>query len=135
MITVARPARRHRQSIGTDQDGSGTMLIIGVMAVLIMIGAAATLVSGYAVAAHGARNAADLSALSGAHAMSAGADACAAAEEIARSNHVALAGCSVVGEAGDFVITVTVQVDVGTRIPGLPTELTQRAWAGVVPAD
>ena len=135
MITVTGPVRQHAQRIRTDQRGSGTMLIIGVMAVLIMIGAAAALVSGYAVAAHGARNAADLAALSGAHAMSAGADACAAAETTARGNHVALAGCSVVGETGDFVVTVTVQVEVGTRIPGLPTELTQRAWAGVVPAD
>lgn len=135
MIIIKRRSRPHEGAVGTDQRGSGTMLIIGVMAVLIMTGAAAALVSGYALAAHGARNAADLAALSGAHALTAGHDACAAVDLVARANHVTVVGCSVVGETGDFVVTVTVQAEVATRIPGLPTRLTQRAWAGVVPAD
>lgn len=140
MIMVASPVAHRqeqdpRQRGEFDQNGSGTMLIIGVLAALIMVGAAAAVVSGYAVAAHGGRNAADLAALSGAQVMATGGDACAAAGGIARRNHVHLVGCTVSGEEGDFVVAVTVEVTVTTRIPGLPTELTQQAWAGVVPAD
>lgn len=116
-----------------DDRGSGTVLVIGILAVLIMVGAAAALVSGYAVAAHGARNAADLAALSGAQARQSGADPCPVAADIAERNHVRLADCVVSGEDGDFVVAVTVEVTVRTRIPGLPTRLTQHAWAGVVP--
>lgn len=109
------------------------MLVAGVLAALLVFGAAAALVSGYAVAAHGARNAADLAALSGAQVMSDGGDACAAATTIARRNGTTLTRCRVTGEAGDFVVSVTVEVVVDPRIRGLPTRLSQQAWAGVVP--
>ena len=118
-----------------DQRGSGTMLIVGVLAALLLFGAAATLVSGYAVAAHGARNAADLAALSGAQVMRDGGDACAAATTIARRNSTSLTRCRVTGEAGDFVVAVTVEVVVNPGVRGLPTHLTQQAWAGVLPQE
>lgn len=111
------------------------MLIVGVLAALLLFGAAATLVSGYAVAAHGARNAADLAALSGAQTMSEGGDACAAAKTIARRNGTTLTRCRVTGEDGDFVVAVTVEVVVDPRVRGLPTHLTQQAWAGVIPNE
>lgn len=111
------------------------MLMVGVLAALLLFGAAAILVSGYAVAAHGARNAADLAALSGAQTMSGGGDACAGAAAIARRNGTTLTRCRVTGEAGDFVVAVTVEVVVDPRVRGLPTRLTQQAWAGVVPKE
>lgn len=115
--------------------GSGTVLIMMVLLVLAVCGAIGAVATGYALAAHGARAAADMTALGAAQAMRTGGDPCAAAGVLARRNGVQLAACAVDGDPGDFVVSVRVSMQVDLHCPGLPTTLTTRAYAGVVPSS
>jgi secretion/DNA translocation related TadE-like protein len=109
------------------------MLMIGVMIVITVLALTGTCVAAYAVAVHRARAAADLAALSGAVAWSAGEDGCAAARTIARANGTSLADCDQVGDQIDFVITVRVDREVPPMmLPGLPRTVSAKAHAGPV---
>lgn len=127
MTSGTAPARR------AGERGSGTVLIMTVLLVLAVCGAIGAVATGYALAAHGARAAADMTALGAAQAMRTGGDPCTTAADLARRNGTELADCSVAGDPGDFVVSVRVRVHVDLRLPGLPTTLTTRADAGVVP--
>lgn len=113
-----------------DERGGGTLLMVGVMGVVGVFFVVALLVAGYLVATHRARAAADLAALSGAGAYAQGADPCAAARRIARQNGARVVSCDQVGDLVDFVVSVTVAVDVDVRTPGLPRSVGGRAHAG-----
>lgn len=115
-----------------DERGSGSMLMLGVMVVILAFGATITLVATYLLAGHQARAGADMVALSGAAAHAAGDNACRAARTMAEPNRVRVKTCTVVGDDIDFVVTVTVEVRVGTRFPGLPREVSAVAHAGAV---
>ena len=110
--------------------GAGTVLVVGVIAVLL---AAALGVSGLiqAQAAAGrARTAADLAALGGATALSsvlAPGDPCEVAGRVARANGAEVTACTVTGE------DVTVEVSVGARVLGVARTAASAARAG--PAD
>lgn len=106
------------------------MLMVGVLGALMLAGMGAMCMATYLVAAHQARGAADLAALSGAVAMSAGEDGCAAARRVARANAASLLTCDPVGDAVDFVISVRVARTVRLDLPGLPTKITALAHAG-----
>lgn len=110
--------------------GVGTVVMVGVMAVILALTLAGICIAGYLVAATRARTAADLAALSGATAYAAGQDACAAARRNARANGASVVLCNQVGDAVDFVVTVRAQVQVDVRVPGLPTTSTAVAYAG-----
>jgi secretion/DNA translocation related TadE-like protein len=110
--------------------GGGSMLMVGVLTVLLMIGVTGVVVAGYLVAAHRVRTAADLAALSGAAAVASGADGCPAARSNARSNGARLVECGQVGDAVDFVVTVRAEVRVQVMFPGLPQRLGAVAHAG-----
>lgn len=109
--------------------GSGTVLVVGVIAVLL---AAALGVSGLiqAQAAAGrARTAADLAALGGATALSsvlAPGDPCEVAGRVARANGAEVKACTVVEE------DVVVEVFVGVRVLGVARTTTSAARAGPV---
>ena len=113
-----------------DERGSGTMLMVGVLGVLLALGAAAIWAAGYVAAAHKARAAADLAALSAAVAIEAGADGCAVARRVATGNGTTLSVCDRVGDHVDFVVSVEVVRPVRTGVPGLPAEVTAAAHAG-----
>ncbi|MGI8768566.1 MAG: Rv3654c family TadE-like protein [Propionibacteriaceae bacterium] len=113
------------------QQGSGTMLTVGIMTVFLMFGALGAVLGGYAMAAHGARAAADLTALAAAQSMNAGDQPCRVAEDIAERNHAELTGCTLTGTAGDFVVAVSVRARVRFQLPGLPSVVNAHAWAGV----
>jgi secretion/DNA translocation related TadE-like protein len=113
-----------------EERGSGTMLMVGVLGVLLALGAAATLAAGYVAAAHKARAAADLAALSAAVAIEAGADGCAVARRVATDNDTRLSACDRVGDQIDFVVSVEVVRPVRTGVPGLPAQVTAAAHAG-----
>jgi secretion/DNA translocation related TadE-like protein len=115
-----------------DQRGSGTVLMAAIMAVVVALGAAATIVAGYLVGHHRARSAADLAALSGAAAYAQGEDACAEARSAARRNGARTTRCDRVGDPVDFVVTVRVVVEVPVRSPGLPRRVEAEAHAGRV---
>jgi secretion/DNA translocation related TadE-like protein len=112
-----------------DERGSGTMLMVGVLGVLLALATATIWAAGYLAAAHKARAAADLAALSGAVAIQAGADGCAAARRVAVDNGTELSACDRVGDQVDFVISVEVARPVRTGIPGLPAQVTAVAHA------
>lgn len=112
-----------------DERGSGSMLMIGMLTVVLSLGWAAVIVTGYLVAAHRARSVADLAALSGASSVQRGDEGCAVARRMAERQG-ATARCSQVGDAIDFVVTVTATVTVPFTFPGLPAEVSATGHAG-----
>ena len=123
---------RRRTGPARDERGSGTLLVVGVMAVVGVLAAVAIVAAAYLVAGHRARGAADLAALSGAAAYAQGRPPCPAAARLARQNGGRLTHCDQVGDDVDYVVSVTVAVEVGIRPPGLPRVLSGRAHAGPV---
>ena len=109
---------------------SGTMLMVGVVAVVTMFGFTGIVVAGYAMAAHAARAAADLAALSGATDVAAGGDGCSTARTVTQANRAVLDSCSRVGDQVDFVLTVQVAAPVALSVPGLPRSISAVAHAG-----
>lgn len=110
--------------------GGGSMLMIGVMTVVLLFSVGGMCIAGYLVAAHRARAAADLAALSGASALVAGEDPCRAAKRNAEANGARLDSCDHVGDPIDFVVSVRVDVEVGLRVPALPRQIGAAAHAG-----
>ncbi|MDO4900552.1 Rv3654c family TadE-like protein [Actinomyces sp.] len=113
---------------GTER-GSGTVMVLGIIAVVLSLALGATGLIQAQAAAGRARSAADLAALAGATALTsvfAPADPCATAQQVARANGAELADCTVDGE------DVTVTVAVPTRILGIPRRAGAAARAGPV---
>lgn len=85
--------------VGHDaQRGSGTVLLLGVVAVVLMLGVALSTLASAQVARARAQSAADLAALAGAAALrdasfGGGDDPCAVAAEVVRRNGARLASC------------------------------------------
>jgi secretion/DNA translocation related TadE-like protein len=113
------------------------MLMIGMLTVVLSLAWAAVIIAGYLVAEHRARSVADLAALSGASAVQrgdqpgeiGGDQGCAVARRMAERQG-ATARCSHVGDAIDFVVTVTATVPVPVTFPGLPGEVSATGHAG-----
>ncbi len=106
--------------------------MVGVMAVVGVVATAAMVAAVFLVVGHRAHGAADLAALSGAAAYAEGRPPCPAAARLARANDARLVRCDRVGDDVDYVVSVTVEVEVGLRVPGLPRALAGRAHAGPV---
>lgn len=121
-----------RQRILRSERGSASVLIAGILGVVVALSSAALVIAGYAVGHRRARVAADLSALSAAAAYQQGHDACTQADLTARQNGAQVDGCSHVGDAVDFVVTVRVSVPVHNRFPHLPRTVAAEAHAGPV---
>jgi len=79
---------------------------------------------------HQARSAADLAALAGADAISAGREPCAVAKTTATSNKAKMTACTVDSNGVDFIVRVTVQVDAKPRLAMGPHQFTQTSQAG-----
>lgn len=114
---------------GRDERGSGTLLVVGGMSLVMVIAGVALVLTAYIAAQHAAADAADLSALSGAAAHGRGEDPCAAAREVARANGVTLSTCRVSGDSFDFVVRVGVIKHVRSP-PRLPDTVSASAEAG-----
>jgi secretion/DNA translocation related TadE-like protein len=112
-----------------DERGSGTMIMIGVVVVVLALAWAATVISGYLLAGHRAKSAADLAAVSGASAVLRGEQGCPTARRIAARQR-AVARCEQVGDTIDFVVTVHAVVTVPLTLPGLPTQVGATGHAG-----
>ncbi|WP_281241804.1 Rv3654c family TadE-like protein [Actinomyces ruminicola] len=109
--------------------GSGTVMVLGIIAVVLCLGLGATGLIQAQAAGGRARSAADLAALAGATALTsvfAPADPCATAQRVARANGAELGACTINGE------DVTVTVVVPTRILGIPRRAEAAARAGPV---
>jgi secretion/DNA translocation related TadE-like protein len=123
-------AKARKLAQGMNQRGSGSSLMIGVIGALWLFGLGVMCMATYLAAVHHVRGAADLAALSGAVAVQAGEDGCAASRRVARANETSLLTCDRVGDAVDFVISVKVVGSVRLHVPGLPTKIIGVAHAG-----
>lgn len=94
---------------GASERGSGTVLVLGMIAALVLLVGLVHLLSASATAAAQAARAADLAALAGADAARGltSEDPCTLAEEVAAANGAQLSSCSV---GGEFDTEVTVEV-------------------------
>ena len=108
-----------------DQRGSASLLVVALLSVLLLVGAALGVVAAMVWAHRMAQSAADLAALAGAAELQEGADACGAATRIADANDATLDSCLVQGD--DVVVDVTVA---GPRWLGQQADLSARARAG-----
>ena len=123
-MSIPRTARSDR--------GNASVLMAGILGMVMALGSGALVIAGYAVGYRRARAAADLSALSAAVAFQAGRDPCAQAVLTARQNRARVDGCSKVGDAVDFVVTVRVSVLPRNRFPQLSRTVAAEAHAGPV---
>lgn len=100
----------------SSERGSGTVLAVGTVAVLLLLLGVVHLVSVSAASAAQAARAADLSALAGADVARglAPGDPCTVAEEVAARNGATLEACAVDGASGTEV-TVETSVDALSR--------------------
>jgi secretion/DNA translocation related TadE-like protein len=112
--------------------GNASVLMAGILGIVVALSSAALVIAGYAAGYRRARAAADLSALSAAAAFQDGRDPCMQAGLTARQNGARLDGCSKVGDAIDFVVTVRVSVVARNRLPHLPRAVAAEAYAGPV---
>ena len=108
-----------------DERGSAAPFAVGVIGLLLLLGAALGVVGAIFVAHRTAQSAADLAALAGANALQVSEDACAAATAIADRNGARLRSC----EIADEDVTVTVEVH-GPRWLGQSGDPVARARAG-----
>ena len=113
-----------------DERGSGSVLVMAVMVVVLAVASAGILVAGYLVGAHRAKSVADLAAVSGAAAVVAGGDGCATARRVATRSGVVVSRCQQVGDQIDFVVGVTATVTAPVGVPGLPRHISAVAYAG-----
>jgi secretion/DNA translocation related TadE-like protein len=120
------------QRIVRGELGNASVLIAGILGVVVALCSAALVIAGYAVGYRRARAAADLTALSAAAAFQDGRDPCAQAALTARQNNARVDGCSKVGDAVDFVVTVHVSVLAHNGFPHLPRRVAADAHAGPV---
>lgn len=124
-------ARMSRRGPAGDR-GSGTVLAVGVVAVLLSLTLAVLAVVAAVVAGHRARAAADLGALAGAvRYQQDPASACAESGRVVALNGAALESCAT---AGDGRVEVVASSPVRWRIWGLGRDrATARALAGPQP--
>ncbi len=115
---------RHRRR---DQDGAATVFAAVVAGVLLALGVGLGVVGAVVIDVRRAQAAADLAALAGAAAPSAGRDACGEVARVAGANGARVLSCSVAGPEVDVAVAVS-----GPRWLGLSVDPTARARAGPV---
>ena len=111
------------------------MLVVGVLAVLVVVGAAGIAVATASAAAGRAASAADLAALAGAMALrddGSVESACGAAARVAARNGATLVGCR---DGPDYSITVSCRVPTNLVGPQLPSSVERSSRAGPSSAD
>ncbi|KGN38102.1 Rv3654c family TadE-like protein [Knoellia subterranea] len=113
-----------------EERGSGSVLVVAAIGILLVLVLAGMQIGVAGAAAHRARGAADLAALAGAGAQQQGADPCAVAERVARSNGAELVSCAP-GSADSLRVRVSCPLSVSW--PGVPATAVASARAG--PSD
>ncbi|MEO3937790.1 Rv3654c family TadE-like protein [Dermatophilaceae bacterium Soc4.6] len=96
--------------MGRRDEGSGSVLVVGGLALLAVVGLCALLLAGVVRATHQARSAADLAALAAAGSLAGAASAgaaCARASLVASANGATLRACSADEGSGGVVVDVT----------------------------
>lgn len=108
-----------------DAAGSVSLLVVAVVGVLLLMGAALGVVTAMVHSHRVAQSAADLAALAGARSLAQGKDACATASVIAAANGAGLTWCAVAGR--DVTVEVVAR---GPHWLGQAADLSGRARAG-----
>lgn len=108
--------------------GAASVLVIALVGMLLMVGAALAVVAAILVAHRTAQSAADLSALAAAQALADGGDACAVAASVALANGAVVTACAVASRE----VRVSVLVE-GPRWLGQQGDLEAEARAGPAP--
>jgi secretion/DNA translocation related TadE-like protein len=108
--------------------GAATLLVMAMAGVLLLLGAALSVVTAMVAAHRVAQSAADLAALAGARGVSAGDDGCDVARRIALANGTRLTACAISGR----VVDVEVEAP-GPRWLGQSADLSGHARAGPAP--
>lgn len=118
MTGVARGA-----FVGRPDRGSGSVLVLGVVALLVVVTVGALCIASAVEAGHRARLAADLAALAGADAMRPGltgpkarGSGCAEAAAVANANGAVLRRCSVHGPDLEVLVAVPVRWGAGQAV-------------------
>jgi secretion/DNA translocation related TadE-like protein len=114
-----------RPESGDHQRGSGSVLVIGVVAVIVTVGLASVHLAGAVANRHAAQATADAAALAGAFHAGRGEAGCSAAAQVAVANGAVLTSCSQEGRE----VWVSVEVRAGGVLP----PASGRARAGPVP--
>ncbi|MFB9315750.1 Rv3654c family TadE-like protein [Nocardioides plantarum] len=104
-----------RGAVERDERGAASVLVLALAGVLVLLGAALSVVGAMVVDHRTAQSAADLAVLAAARVLADGGDACGAAGRVAAANGADLTSCVVAGR----------EVRVGTRVSG-PRWLGQR---------
>ncbi|GEK20091.1 Rv3654c family TadE-like protein [Cellulomonas xylanilytica] len=114
-LAGARRITRSRVPGGRGEQGSGTVLLLALVAVALVVAAMLGLLASAQLARGRAQSAADLGALAGAAGLLAGQarDPCATAAEVVRRNGGRLSSCTDEG-AGVLTVRVAVQGAAGT---------------------
>lgn len=115
-----------------DQRGGGSALTLSVLIVLILVGLVAAWQVGWLSSGARARSVADLVALSAAQAQQDGRNGCEVAEQVASDNAAELDACEVTTGWGEFVIDVSVLVQLRPQVAGAPQHAKADSRAGVV---
>ncbi|MFT8394831.1 Rv3654c family TadE-like protein [Propionibacterium sp.] len=118
-----------------DERGAGSAL---AAAVIVFIGATAfwaVLLSAWSGSIHAARSAADMAALSAAHAHLIQHEPCEDAGRVAARNGATMGSCHLRLGADGFVVEVTVTVPLNPRMPGAPESVRAMSSAGLLPLE
>jgi secretion/DNA translocation related TadE-like protein len=109
----------------TDERGAASVLTLALAGVLVLVGAALSVVAALVVDHRAAQSAADLAALAAAQRVADGGDPCAAAAGVAAANGAVLTSCAVQGRE----VRLRVLVE-GPRWLGQRGDLEAEARAG-----
>jgi secretion/DNA translocation related TadE-like protein len=117
--------------------GAATVLVVGIAAAAVLLGAGVVVMAGASAEATRASNAADLAALAGsdvARGIGSPGDPCAAAAKAARGSGATMTSCTVLGGDG-ATIEVSVRATAqGSAVGWLPLpRATATSWAGPPP--
>ena len=110
------------------ESGAATLLVMAMAGLLLLLGAALSVVTAMVATHRVAQSAADLAALAGAREVAFGQDGCAEARRVALANGAEVTACGVTGRV----------VDVDARAPGprwlgQVADLSARSRAGPAP--
>lgn len=116
-----------------DDRGSGSVLVLGLVAVAVLLAGAGAVLAQAGAAAARAGAAADLAALAAADVLlgRAPGDPCAAARRVAQADGAAVTGCR--PDAGGTVVVDVVVVPAGAAAAVGPARATARAGPGAPP--
>lgn len=116
----------------TRQRGAGSGLTLCVVMVVMMVAIVGVIHGAWLACGQRARSTADLVALVAGREHVLAGDGCERARTVAAEHSARLVSCELTTGYGEFVVDVTVEVDLVPALPGAPGTSTASARAGIV---